>query len=183
MLKLRYMTAALALATAGIASPAYAAIPCSTTDITPTAIDCAGFVDGNILNDNDANEAQTAALLAELGFTYTGDADGIEAISPLNGATIVDFATLLVGQTIIGIHFGNGTGGPGNATAFYLFDAGAGLDTLGINWGASSNIILYQTGSAVPEPGTWAMMLLGFGMAGFAIRRRRKTSGLLAAVA
>jgi PEP-CTERM motif-containing protein len=32
----------------------------------------------------------------------------------------------------------------------------------------------------VPEPGTWAMMLLGFGATGFAIRRsRRKGTGLL----
>lgn len=33
--------------------------------------------------------------------------------------------------------------------------------------------------SAVPEPGTWAMMLLGFGAVGFAMRRRRRTAGLL----
>jgi hypothetical protein len=29
--------------------------------------------------------------------------------------------------------------------------------------------------SAVPEPGTWAMMLLGFGAMGFAVRRSRKS--------
>ena len=28
---------------------------------------------------------------------------------------------------------------------------------------------------AVPEPGTWAMMLIGFGAVGFAMRRRRRT--------
>lgn len=28
--------------------------------------------------------------------------------------------------------------------------------------------------TAVPEPGTWAMMLAGFGAVGFAMRRRRK---------
>ena len=28
--------------------------------------------------------------------------------------------------------------------------------------------------SAVPEPATWAMMLIGFGMVGFALRARRK---------
>jgi hypothetical protein len=35
--------------------------------------------------------------------------------------------------------------------------------------------------SAVPEPGTWAMMLLGFGAIGLAIRSRRRT-GLVQAV-
>ena len=30
--------------------------------------------------------------------------------------------------------------------------------------------------SAVPEPATWAMMLFGFGAAGTALRRQRKTS-------
>ena len=30
--------------------------------------------------------------------------------------------------------------------------------------------------SAVPEPGTWAMMLLGFGAIGFSVRRRRSTA-------
>ena len=29
---------------------------------------------------------------------------------------------------------------------------------------------------AVPEPGTWAMMLLGFGGMGLAVRRRRKSA-------
>ncbi|MDP3782272.1 MAG: PEPxxWA-CTERM sorting domain-containing protein [Sphingopyxis sp.] len=29
--------------------------------------------------------------------------------------------------------------------------------------------------SAVPEPGTWAMVLLGFGAIGFGMRRRKLT--------
>lgn len=33
--------------------------------------------------------------------------------------------------------------------------------------------------AAVPEPGTWAMMLLGFGAIGFSIRRRRRTNDQL----
>ena len=32
------------------------------------------------------------------------------------------------------------------------------------------------TTGAAPEPGTWAMMLLGFGAVGFALRRRQKTT-------
>ena len=34
-------------------------------------------------------------------------------------------------------------------------------------------IIRATVSPAVPEPATWAMMLLGFGAAGFAMRRRR----------
>jgi|tagenome__1003787_1003787.scaffolds.fasta_scaffold20791237_1 hypothetical protein len=37
------------------------------------------------------------------------------------------------------------------------------------------NVVLTANDSGVPEPSTWAMMLLGFGTVGFAIRRRRKT--------
>ena len=33
--------------------------------------------------------------------------------------------------------------------------------------------------NAVPEPGTWAMMLIGFGAVGFAMRRRRPATQLL----
>jgi hypothetical protein len=33
--------------------------------------------------------------------------------------------------------------------------------------------------AAVPEPGTWAMMLLGFGTAGVAMRRRRRVTNLV----
>jgi hypothetical protein len=35
-----------------------------------------------------------------------------------------------------------------------------------------------QVGGAVPEPATWAMMLLGFGAAGVALRRQRRKGAL-----
>jgi hypothetical protein len=35
-----------------------------------------------------------------------------------------------------------------------------------------------ETSSAVPEPSTWAMMLLGFGAIGFAMRRRKEPKAL-----
>ena len=38
-------------------------------------------------------------------------------------------------------------------------------------------------GPAVPEPSTWAMMLMGFGAAGYAMRRRRRDGNKLAQVA
>lgn len=38
----------------------------------------------------------------------------------------------------------------------------------------SGKFTLLTPSAAVPEPGTWAMMLLGFGATGFAMRRRRQ---------
>jgi PEP-CTERM motif len=48
---------------------------------------------------------------------------------------------------------------------------------------APGNVLLgglVLTPSAVPEPGTWAMMLLGFGAVGAAMRRNRKKLALIA---
>ena len=47
----------------------------------------------------------------------------------------------------------------------------------GNNSGAGSlgGSITIRQANAVPEPATWAMMLMGFGAAGYAMRRRRKS--------
>ena len=72
-------------------------------------------------------------------------------------------------------------------TAFYKFDAGVNLDTFSQAFGSASGARLYSTGpaplrprtdglgaiAAIPEPATWAMMILGFGAAGAVLRRRR----------
>lgn len=170
----------------GVSTPAAASIACSNTDISPTASACAGFYPGNVVNGNPSNTATLTAALASLGFTYNGDNDGIEQF---NGSSTVDFATLLFGQTIIAVHYGNGVGSPGRPnnstqgdgddTAFYLFDAGTiGLDTFTLAFSAASTVTLFKTGSppppSVPEPATWAMMLMGFGAAGAALRRSRR---------
>lgn len=42
--------------------------------------------------------------------------------------------------------------------------------------GNNINFTVNTTIPAVPEPATWAMMLLGFGGIGYSMRRRRKTS-------
>jgi hypothetical protein len=48
-----------------------------------------------------------------------------------------------------------------------------------------SNAVLYTTGGTppVPEPATWAMMLLGFGAAGTAMRRSRRRNAQIAQLA
>lgn len=185
---MRYLAALAIAASVGLAaSPAQAAegVPCSNSDINVpggTVLDCSGFVLGNAVG-GQATTPTAAQLLAELG--YTGSLTGLELLEGLNGNRTINFNRLLFGQTIVGIHYGNGQGSPGRPpgsqgdggdTAFYLFDAGtAGLDSFTLNFNASSNARLYSTGvPSVPEPSTWAMMLLGFLGMGTALRRSRK---------
>ena len=165
-------SAALALGAAGAAQ----ATVCMNTDITPTALDCSGFFSGNLLNNNKIDVAAQKMDLAAIGFTWDGKTV-LEKLSPLNGASSADFKALLTGISYIGVHYGNGVGGPGNATAFYKLDAGTGLHDIGLNFNASSDAVLYSTGpSGVPEPATWSVMLLGFGALGAAMRRSRRVS-------
>lgn len=44
---------------------------------------------------------------------------------------------------------------------------------VGSAWSDTLSFTITKQGAAVPEPGTWMMMLLGFGAAGVAVRRRR----------
>lgn len=81
--------------------------------------------------------------------------------------------------------FDEGCGYTGWINSTYnIADAGDYILAFGVtNWGddaydsglAFSGITVagQPVDNAVPEPGTWAMMLLGFGAVGFAIRRRK----------
>lgn len=167
------LAGAAALALAGAAQ---AQAVCSVTDITPTAQACAGFYSGNLLNGSPAGVLAQTNALAMLGFAWDGNFSAVETVSSLSGSHTVDFTTLLQGISYVAFHFGNGQGGPGNATAFYRLDAGAGLDAITLAYNASSNAVLYSTQVApVPEPQTYAMLLAGLGVIGFVARRRRST--------
>ena len=155
--------------------------PCDVTLTSPDALDCAGYFAGNLINGSAADLANQAEAIAELDGDFVFDpanwAD-VEAtkILTLTGGNQLNFGTTLFGQTIIGAHFGNVAGPAGNVSVFWLFDFG----TEGANFVALddvqgfSNAVLYTTALGVPEPATWAMMLLGFGAAGYAMRRKRR---------
>jgi hypothetical protein len=160
---------------------------CDSSLTTPDASACAGYYTGNILNGSPADITNQENAIASLpgSFTWDGDWKGLDTagnvITSLTGTNEIDFGKMLYGQTIVGAHFGNiqdNTGGSGNVSVFWLFDfgtAGAGSISLDHTRGFS-NAALYTTGtppSGVPEPATWAMMLIGFGAAGAGLRRRR----------
>ena len=73
--------------------------------------------------------------------------------------------------------FLSGVGFNANTNNTYRIDLTAGGNTV-------TSFAQIGTGAAVaavPEPATWAMMLIGFGAMGVALRRRRRTQGLLQA--
>lgn len=174
-MKLQSLMGAAAAISISVAGAAHATT-CMDTDVSPTAVACAGFVDKNALGGSPTDIATQKTELASIGFTWDGSTI-VEGISNLNGAHTVDFSTPLDGITYIGAHFGNGRGGPGDATAFYEFDFSAPTSSITLNYNASSNVVVYSTTAAppVPEPAVWGMMLVGFGAIGAAMRNTRRS--------
>jgi len=169
------ISAASAVAMLAAASAANATA-CANNDISPAALSCVGFYSGNVLSGSPADINTQYAALASLGFTWDKNWNALTPLQ-LGGSHTVNFPGTMYGISYVGVHFGNGQGGPGNGTAFYKIDAGAGLDSFTLRYNASSNAVLYSTGAppppGVPEPATWALMIGGFGMVGATLRRRR----------
>lgn len=146
---------------------------CSATTPDPDAIACSGFWTSNLLNNSsDALTAQQTALAA-IGYTFdTGTFNSLTSSSSLTN-DMLSFGQTLYGITYIGVHFGDAGTGLGDRTVFYEFNFGtAGNTGITLNTAGFSNAVLYATNGAVPEPATWAMMLLGFTGIGLSLRRR-----------
>ena len=113
---------------------------------------------------------------ASLDFTGSGGSTGLDFLSLAPGLNQIFW----IGDGLTGI----GTGAvqrftvPTGATRLYLGTSD------GFEWNNNSGVITATVTalvSGVPEPSTWAMMLVGFGAAGFALRRRRAEPVRLAA--
>jgi hypothetical protein len=182
----KLVLALCAMGAATLATPAMAAgevtmgADCSVVgldDTMPTASKCTGYFDGNLLSGNQQNTALLTSTLAGLGIAYTGNFADYTTFSDLKGLT--DLSSLfgtLSGNQVIAIHYGAGARLDGNndVTAFYTFDGLAAGSNIYLTNGSSSSATLFTRTPAVPEPATWAMMLLGFGAIGMASRRSRK---------
>ena len=90
----------------------------------------------------------------------------------------VEFSDVLLTQNdgnVLSANFGANplTGTENSETVIYRTSATTyGLGTFGVIDGSTLQGLTYAP--AVPEPATWAMMLVGFGGIGLAMRRRRK---------
>lgn len=94
------------------------------------------------------------------------------------GSTTTASRSGSVGTTVRADFGANGLEAAGQTSATYIFRTNATNFARGGSFttqnGAVSSTDSFQPTGAVPEPGTWAMMLLGFGMLGFGLRRRAK---------
>ena len=122
----------------------------------------------------------TETLAGTYGFTLTTTATTDGPGGPINAATDVDFTAAWL-EDEFGNLIANLAPDADNNDVNEDYDLAnlfleAGTYTLRIEGPRGTNS-QYSGGiafSAIPEPGTWAMMLLGFGAVGFAMRRRRR---------
>ena len=135
---------------------------------------------GNLLNQNSIADINTA-LDVLVGGNYTPNVvwSALEPTESLisgngNDATgLITFSQALTGPVILGVHFGGANSGAPERTQFYALNFGSPTSSLYLNTqGFSVGVIIPAIGS-VPEPATWAMMLLGFAGIGFTLRRRQ----------
>jgi hypothetical protein len=189
--------AAAAVNFAGGASGCFVVSPASTCapSTTPTPDNGLAYVGGTATFDQNTNAAGFAAIgggadnfgtitLVPDGHDYTNDLFKllITFTNPADAGS-GSFTADLIGSLVA-----NGDGGVSivwqNPTQVIsspsIGDFTLTLDTVSFSGSlALGETVLRQdiTGrlqAAVPEPGTWALMLLGFGGIGFAMRRRQK---------
>jgi hypothetical protein len=119
----------------------------------------------------DVNDTGKAQTLESFYFLNLTDKTVLAAFSPGPGGTplpALNNGTGFPDYTLSGFNINRGDIGPGDQVAFFARWSGA-------NDGPESFFLVAAPGGtgAVPEPATWAMMILGFGAAGSVMRRRR----------
>jgi PEP-CTERM motif len=135
-----------------------------TGTVTNTIISTAGFTSAgagtyyapSIVTNGDSSSFNWAILCATV--CAGGSTDG----------TISELMFDVYG-TNLGLGFINGTNAFPNDDIYF----GADVAYEPVGAGVSTGNIGATFVSSVPEPATWAMMILGFGMVGYAMRRRR----------
>ncbi|HEX7931046.1 MAG TPA: PEPxxWA-CTERM sorting domain-containing protein [Sphingomicrobium sp.] len=132
-------------------------------EITPggTPNDTYNMLSGNIFL------TQGGMSWIEFALTGLGNGGTVDFIITLNGTTDVSFLDQVLGS----------------GDTFFAFLANGGDEITNVRYVANDppgeltilkQVRIIPGADVVPEPSTWAMMLLGFGAVGFTMRRRRR---------
>jgi len=160
----------------------------ANASLTVTA--CDPTLSGGCTQDNSLFPAQAtiswsdadvgaSPFSATIDFNNTIGGDYFASLT--TGSPNVFFTTLTIYALVGGVQTGPAlmqySGGPTHAIT--LLPASFGAGDYRLTFGGTTTGGGGQAGSmtffqAVPEPGTWALMLLGFGGIGMAMRRRRR---------
>ncbi len=112
--------------------------------------------------------------------TFTNDMAGLYALTLGTSSVGIDFTSAILtgsgGPYSLNENFDDGVVEQWGRSNLFL-DAGTYMLTINGNnssTGSLGGTVTINAAPAVPEPATWAMMLMGFGAAGYAMRRRRR---------
>jgi hypothetical protein len=135
--------------------------------------------DGNFIIGTMSFTADSMSLDFGNDDPFFSDAGDLAVLKLYLGATLVDTILMaltpddIMNQTIFF------SGSSFDSFSFAYTDAvgspftGGGDKLVGMNE-VIDNIVFQNVTTAVPEPATWAMMLMGFGAIGFGLRRRKQ---------
>lgn len=183
---LKSAIAAIALTAAMPAAAIDVFSPCDATRPVPDASACAGYFEDNLLGGGPKIALQNEALDMLVGGDFADiDWTAVEGTKDFFsiGGSILTFDEALLGEQIIGIHFGGAGEFSQSVTVFYLFNFASPTASIDLNQQGFSDAVLYTAANFIPEPTTWAMMLLGLGAIGLAVRRRRKRESSIPQIA
>jgi len=126
---------------------------------------------------NAVFSAKSGFELKSLSF-YLGSLDTYNTLSFFDNGTLVQSFTGT--QLAQGVANGDQTSGDTNRRFFFTFDSPVNQVVFSSTAPAFEFDTFAAAISAVPEPQTWAMMILGFGMIGFMLRSNRRQSAVTA---
>jgi hypothetical protein len=203
-MKLIKLSGCLAVAAAALCSaPAGATVTINInevgSDIVATAsgsLDLTGLVSLGDFNNNAADSLVSALAVVEVG--VPGPPESVTVYSTLTGpsnwgsvnanagAAATSYSGTQFGIQNLGsglevdVPAGYTSGSAISGTSTFLSQSFASLELVPgqyVYTGPNDEIIVNigPVSSAVPEPSTWAMMLLGFGAVGIAVRRQRRS--------